>query len=80
MTILFLIRSIVTSGTNTRTHLDLSRLTAWQVSDAATKFAQWQVEFHWKIDTRMWKYLLFAKFMCRAFDTVILDLLCATNK
>lgn len=52
--------------------LNLPSVTQWEnPSSSAIKFAHIQVEFHWKIDTRLWQYLLYTKFMRRAYDDAI---------
>lgn len=51
--------------------LDLPRVTAWSATTAAARYAQWQVDFHWKIDTRLWQYLLLAKLMRRSYIDAI---------
>lgn len=58
-------------ATEKNTDLDLERLTNWEVENSATRFAHWQVDFHWKIDTRYWQYLLYAKFFKRAYMDAI---------
>lgn len=52
--------------------LNLAAVTEWTESESsAIRFAHVQVEFHWKIDTRLWQYLLYNKFMRRAYDDAI---------
>ena len=51
--------------------LDLERLTGWEPHNSATRYAQWQVDFHWRIDTRTWQYLLYTKFMRRSYEDAI---------
>ena len=51
--------------------LDLARLTSWDGHNSATRYAQWQVDFHWRIDTRAWQYLLYTKFMRRSYEDAI---------
>lgn len=53
--------------------LTLARTTAWRPQNNALKYAKWQVEFHWKIDTRPWQYLLLTKYMRRAYDDAIVQ-------
>lgn len=71
MTTPFLLRHIAEMDVAGRDELDLKCVTSWGATDSATRYAQWQVDFHWKIDTRPWQYLLLAKFMRRAYDEVI---------
>jgi len=52
--------------------LNLPAMTQWTEStNSAIRFAHIQVEFHWKIDTRLWQYLLYTKFMRRAYDDAV---------
>jgi len=54
--------------------LNLSAVTEWEKpAGSAIRFAHIQVEFHWKIDTRLWQYLLYTKFMRRAYDDAIIE-------
>lgn len=52
--------------------LNLKALTQWEEADgSAIKYAHIQSEFHWKIDTRLWQYQLYMKYMRRAYDDAI---------
>lgn len=52
--------------------LNITAVTAWNESvNSAIRYSQWQVDFHWKIDTRVWQYLLYMKFMRRAYQDAV---------
>jgi len=51
--------------------LDLEHLTSWKPTDSAIRYAHWQLDFHWKIDTRAWQYNLLVKFMRRSYHDAI---------
>lgn len=52
--------------------LNIRAVTAWnEPANSAIRYAQWQVDFHWKIDTRVWQYLLYMKFMRRAYQDAV---------
>ena len=52
--------------------LNLTAVTAWdECANSAMRYAQWQVDFHWKIDTRVWQYMLYMKFMRRAYQDAV---------
>ncbi|MEO6984793.1 MAG: hypothetical protein ABI155_05580 [Paralcaligenes sp.] len=56
------------------TALNLAALTAWEeAGNSAIKFAHIQTEFHWKIDTRLWQYFIYTKYMRRAYDDAIVE-------
>jgi hypothetical protein len=56
------------------TALNLTALTEWEkASNSAIKFAHIQAEFHWKIDTRLWQYFIYTKYMRRAYDDAIVE-------
>jgi hypothetical protein len=64
---------IVKYMSETDTDLNLARLTAWDnPANSAIRYAQWQVDFHWRIDTRPWQYLLYTKFIRRSYNDAIL--------
>lgn len=47
--------------------LDIEQLTSWSGGNAAQRYARWQVDFHWKIDTRPWQFFLYMYTMKAAF-------------
>ena len=51
--------------------LDLAEATAWTGGNAAVRYGRWQTDFHWKIDTRLWQYILYLKFMRDAYRDAI---------
>jgi hypothetical protein len=52
--------------------LNITAVTAWnEPVNSAIRYAQWQVDFHWKIDTRVWQYMLYMKFMRRAYQDAV---------
>ncbi|MDE2572353.1 MAG: hypothetical protein KGM44_07525 [bacterium] len=51
--------------------LDLADVTAWSGGNAAYRYGRWQTDFHWKIDTRLWQYVLYLKFMRDAYRDAI---------
>lgn len=52
--------------------LNITAVTAWKESvNSAIRYAQWQVDFHWKIDTRVWQYMLYMKFMRLAYRDAV---------
>ncbi|TAM59786.1 hypothetical protein EPN52_07015 [bacterium] len=53
--------------------LDLEEVTTWTGGNAATRYGRWQADFHWKIDTRLWQYVLYLKFMRDAYRDAIDD-------
>lgn len=53
--------------------LDIAELTAWTGGNAAARYGRWQTDFHWKIDTRAWQYVLYLKFMRDAYRDGIDD-------
>lgn len=64
---------IVKYMSEAETDLNLARLTAWNnPANSAIRYAQWQVDFHWRIDTRPWQYLLFTKFIRRSYNDAIM--------
>lgn len=50
--------------------LDLVRTTSWTGGNQATHFAQWMVDFHWKIDTRTWQFMMYLYAMKWSFRDV----------
>ena len=53
--------------------LDTQEVTSWSGGNAATRYGRWQADFHWKIDTRLWQYVLYLKFMRDAYRDAIDD-------
>ena len=51
--------------------LDITEVTQWEGGNQAIRYARSQADFHWEIDTRLWKYLLLATSMRRAFRDAI---------
>lgn len=51
--------------------LDLAEATSWSGGNMAVKYGRWQTDFHWKIDTRLWQYILYLKFMRDAYRDAI---------
>jgi hypothetical protein len=51
--------------------LDLAEATAWTGGNMAVRYGRWQTDFHWKIDTRLWQYILYLKFMRDAYRDAI---------
>jgi len=51
--------------------LDLQEFTSWSGGNAALRYGRWQTDFHWKIDTRLWQYVLYLKFMRDAYRDAI---------
>lgn len=53
--------------------LDMEQITSWSGGNSALRYGRWQTDFHWKIDTRMWQYGLYLKFMRDAYRDAIAD-------
>ena len=51
--------------------LDLAEATSWTGGNMAVRYGRWQTDFHWKIDTRLWQYVLYLKFMRDAYRDAI---------
>lgn len=51
--------------------LDLEEATSWTGGNMAVRYGRWQTDFHWKIDTRLWQYILYLKFMRDAYRDAI---------
>ncbi|MGH7068662.1 MAG: hypothetical protein ACREFO_01430 [Acetobacteraceae bacterium] len=51
--------------------LDMAEATGWAGGNAAVRYGRWQTDFHWKIDTRLWQYVLYLKFMRDAYRDAI---------
>ncbi|MCC6209748.1 MAG: hypothetical protein IT513_01775 [Burkholderiales bacterium] len=51
--------------------LDLAEATAPAGGNMAVRYGRWQTDFHWKIDTRLWQYILYLKFMRDAYRDAI---------
>src|SRR5574340_71563 len=51
--------------------LDLAEATSWTGGNMAVRYGRWQTDFHWKIDTRLWQYILYLKFMRDAYRDAI---------
>lgn len=52
------------------TGLDLVRVTSWSGGNQALHYARWMVDFHWKIDTRTWQFMLYMYAMKWSFRDV----------
>jgi hypothetical protein len=39
--------------------LDIVGITSWTGGNSALRYARWQADFHWKIDTRPWQFFLY---------------------
>lgn len=72
MTTPFIVKHIGEIERATDGPLSLRRLTTWKPTDSAMRYAHWQVDFHWKIDTRPWQYNLLLKFMRRSYESALL--------
>jgi hypothetical protein len=64
---------ILKYASETNRGLDLQRVTSWTGVNSAIRYAIWQTDFHWKLDTRLWQYLLYGKFMRRSYRDAILE-------
>lgn len=53
------------------TGLDVVGVTSWNGGNSALRYAQWMVDFHWKIDTRTWQFMLYLYAMKWSFRDVI---------
>ncbi|MGH7659929.1 MAG: hypothetical protein ACRENA_03285 [Vulcanimicrobiaceae bacterium] len=53
--------------------LDMEQITSWSGGNSALRYGRWQTDFHWKIDTRLWQYGLYLKFMRDAYRDAIDD-------
>jgi hypothetical protein len=73
MTTPFILRHMEELASSQRSALSLRELTSWRPLDSAMRYAHWQVDFHWKIDTRLWQYLLLVKFMRMSYESAIKD-------
>lgn len=47
--------------------LDIEQLTSWSGGNAAQRYARWQADFHWKIDTRPWQFFIYMYTMKAGF-------------
>lgn len=47
--------------------LDIVGITSWSGGNSALRYARWQADFHWRIDTRPWQFFLFMYTMKWAF-------------
>ncbi|HEX7024514.1 MAG TPA: hypothetical protein VF187_06830 [Gemmatimonadales bacterium] len=64
-------RSVIKYASDPEAGLDISTATAWSGGNAALRYARWQADFHWRIDTRLWQYMLYYIFIRRAYRDVI---------
>jgi hypothetical protein len=53
--------------------LDIVGATSWNGGNSALRYARWQADFHWKIDTRPWQFFLYMFPMKWAFSQTIRD-------
>jgi hypothetical protein len=53
--------------------LDIVGVTSWSGGNSALRYARWQADFHWKIDTRPWQFFLYMFPMKWAFRDAILQ-------
>lgn len=51
--------------------LDIVGVTSWSGGNSALRYARWQADFHWKIDTRPWQFFLYMFPMKWAFRDAI---------
>lgn len=51
--------------------LDIVGVTSWSGGNSALRYARWQADFHWKIDTRPWQFFLYMWPMKWAFRDAI---------
>jgi hypothetical protein len=51
--------------------LDIVGVTSWSGGNSALRYARWQCDFHWKIDTRPWQFFLYMYPMKWAFRDAI---------
>jgi len=51
--------------------LDIVGTTSWIGGNSALRYARWQADFHWKIDTRPWQFFLYMYTMKWAFQETI---------
>lgn len=54
--------------------LDIVGTTSWIGGNSALRYARWQADFHWKIDTRPWQFFLYMFPMKWAFTKAIKEI------
>lgn len=64
-------RAMVAYAADADRGLDIVGVTSWSGGNSALRYARWQADFHWKIDTRMWQFFLYMFPMRWAFRDAI---------
>lgn len=64
-------KSMVKYAADPQAGLDIVGVTSWSGGNAALRYARWQADFHWKIDTRVWQFFLYMFPMKWAFRDAI---------
>jgi hypothetical protein len=52
-------KAIVKYAADPDAGLDIVGITSWTGGNSALRYARWQADFHWKIDTRPWQFFLY---------------------
>jgi len=60
-------KAIVKYAADPDAGLDIVGVTSWTGGNSALRYARWQADFHWKIDTRPWQFFLYMYPMKWAF-------------
>lgn len=55
-------KSMVKYAADPDAGLDVVGTTSWTGGNSALRYARWQADFHWKIDTRPWQFYLYCVF------------------